>query len=129
MEFVAMNRKVKIDLKSGVYDFETSSARGKTLLVKMIKTLGDSRKIALTYNDILLGIDLNKMIDRKPELIIFDRFDMYDEKADILVQLKDTGIIVLVDYKTQRKFCDFDDTCWVTLIENGLEVSTVNQDI
>ena len=89
----------------------------------MIKTLGDSRKIALTYNDILLGIDLNKMIDRKPELIIFDRFDMYDEKADILVQLKDTGIIVLVDYKTQRKFCDFDDTCWVTLTENGLEVS------
>ena len=123
MEFVAMNRKVKIDLKSGVYDFETSSARGKTLLVKMIKTLGDSRKIALTYNDILLGIDLNKMIDRKTELIIFDRFDMYDEKADILVQLKDTGIIVLVDYKTQRKFCDFDDTCWVTLTENGLEVS------
>lgn len=123
MEFVAMNRKVKIDLEPGVYDFEASSASGKTLLVKMIKSLGDSRKIALTYNDILLGIDLNKIIDREPDILIFDRFDMYDEKADTLVQLKDTGIIVLVDYKTQREFCDFDDTCWVTLTENSLEVS------
>lgn len=123
MEFVAMNRKVKIDLEPGVYDFEASSARGKTLLVKMIKSLGDSKKIALTYNDILYGIDLNKIIESKPDILIFDRFDMYDEKADILMQLKDTGIIVLVDYKTQREFCDFDDTCWVTLTENSLEVS------
>lgn len=123
MEFVAMNRKVKIDLEPGVYDFEASSASGKTLLVKMIKSLGDSKKIALTYNDILLGIDLNKIIDRKPDILIFDRFDMYDEKANILVQLKDIGIIVLVDYKTQREFCDFDDTCWVTLTDNSLEVS------
>lgn len=123
MEFVAMNRKVKIALEPGVYDFEASSARGKTLLVKMIKSLGDSKKIALTYNDILYGIDLNKIIESKPDILIFDRFDMYDEKADILMQLKDTGIIVLVDYKTQREFCDFDDTCWVTLTENSLEVS------
>lgn len=123
MEFVAMNRKVKIDLEPGVYDFEASSASGKTLLVKMIKSLGDSKKIALTYNDILLGIDLNKIIDSKPDILIFDRFDMYDEKANILVQLKDIGIIVLVDYKTQREFCDFDDTCWVTLTDNSLEVS------
>lgn len=122
MEFVAMNRKVKIDLEPGVYDFEASSASGKTLLLKMIKSLGDSKKIALTYNDILLGIDLNKIIDSKPDILIFDRFDMYDEKANILVQLKDTGIIVLVDYKTQREFCDFDDTCWVTLTDNSLEV-------
>lgn len=123
MEFVAMNRKVKIALEPGVYDFEASSARGKTLLVKMIKSLGDSKKIALTYNDILYGIDLNKIIESKPDILIFDRFDMYDEKSDILMQLKDTGIIVLVDYKTQREFCDFDDTCWVTLTENSLEVS------
>lgn len=123
MEFVAMNRKVKIDLEPGVYDFEASSASGKTLLVKMIKSLGDSKKIALTYNDILLGIDLNKIIDSKPDILIFDRFDMYDEKANILVQLKDIGIIVLVDYKTQREFCDFDDTCGVTLTDNSLEVS------
>lgn len=122
MEFVAMNRKVKIDLEPGVYDFEASSASGKTLLLRMIKSLGDSKKIALTYNDILLGIDLNKIIDSKPDILIFDRFDMYDEKANILVQLKDTGIIVLVDYKTQREFCDFDDTCWVTLTDNSLEV-------
>ena len=123
MEFVAMNRKVSIDLTPGVYDFESSSATGKTLLVKMIKSLGDKTKVALTYNDILLGIDLEGIIASQPEILVFDRFDMYDEKASILKTLKGSGIIVLVDYKTQRHFCNFDDTCWVTLTENSLEVS------
>lgn len=123
MEFIAMNRKVLIDLTPGVYDFESSSAKGKTLLVKMIKSLGDKAKIALTYNDILLGVNLDGIIASQPEIIVFDRFDMYDEKASVLEELKDSGIIVLVDYKTQRHFCDFDDTCWVTLTENSLEVS------
>jgi hypothetical protein len=123
MEFVAMNRKVNIRLTSGVYDFESSSARGKTLLVKMIKSLGDKDMVALTYNDILLGIDIEGIISRKPRLIVFDRFDMYDDKFEVLEKLKGTDIIVLVDYKTQRHFCNFDDTCWVTLTENSLEVS------
>jgi hypothetical protein len=123
MEFVAMNRKVNIRLTSGVYDFESSSARGKTLLVKMIKSLGDKDMVALTYNDILLGIDIDGIISRKPRLLVFDRFDMYDDKFQVLEKLKGTDIIVLVDYKTQRHFCNFDDTCWVTLTENSLEVS------
>jgi hypothetical protein len=123
MEFVAMNRKVDIRLTSGVYDFESSSARGKTLLVKMIKSLGDNDMVALTYNDILLGIDIDKIISRNPRLLVLDRFDMYDDKFQVLEKLKGTDIIVLVDYKTQRHFCNFDDTCWVTLTENSLEVS------
>jgi hypothetical protein len=123
MEFVALNRKVNIRLTSGVYDFESSSARGKTLLVKMIKSLGDKDMVALTYNDILLGIDIEGIISRKPRLLVLDRFDMYDDKFQVLEKLKGTDIIVLVDYKTQRHFCNFDDTCWVTLTENSLEVS------
>jgi hypothetical protein len=123
MEFVAMNRKVDIRLTSGVYDFESSSARGKTLLVKMIKSLGDNDMVALTYNDILLGIDIDRIISRNPRLLVLDRFDMYDDKFQVLEKLKGTDIIVLVDYKTQRHFCNFDDTCWVTLTENSLEVS------
>jgi hypothetical protein len=123
MEFIAMNRKVNIRLASGIYDFESSSARGKTLLVKMIKSLGDKDMVALTYNDILLGIDIDGIISRKPRLLVFDRFDMYDDKFHVLERLKGTDIIVLVDYKTQRHFCNFDDTCWVTLTENSLEVS------
>jgi hypothetical protein len=123
MEFVALNRKVNIRLTSGVYDFESSSARGKTLLVKMIKSLGDKDMVALTYNDILLGIDIEGIISRKPRLLVLDRFNMYDDKFQVLEKLKGTDIIVLVDYKTQRHFCNFDDTCWVTLTENSLEVS------
>ena len=37
--------------------------------------------------------------------------------------LKQTDCITLVDYKTQRNFCDFDDTCFVTLDKNSLKVS------
>jgi spore coat polysaccharide biosynthesis predicted glycosyltransferase SpsG len=89
----------------------------------MIKSLGDKDMVALTYNDILLGIDIDGIISRKPRLLVFDRFDMYDDKFQVLEKLKGTDIIVIVDYKTQRHFCNFDDTCWVTLTENSLEVS------
>lgn len=79
--------------------------------------------LIIAKNDILLGIDLEGIIASQPEILVFDRFDMYDEKAAILKSLKGSEIIVLVDYKTQRHFCNFDDTCWVTLTENSLEVS------
>ena len=55
--------------------------------------------------------DLEKLIASKPHLLVLDRFDMYDEEASKLQTLKQTDCITLVDYKTQRNFCDFDDTC------------------
>lgn len=79
--------------------------------------------LIIAKNDILLGIDLEGIITSQPEILVFDRFDMYDENASVLEKLKDSGIIVLVDYKTQRHFCNFDDTCWITLTEYSLEVS------
>ena len=79
IEFVAMNRNVRIDLQPGLYDFHPLSATGKTFLLKMIKSVGDPRKIAVTYHDILMGIDLRKIIDSKPELLLLDRFDLYDD--------------------------------------------------
>lgn len=123
MSFIAMNRTVNIDLEPGLYDFNPMSATGKTFLVKMIKSINDSRIIAITYNDILLGVDPEKIINAGPELLVFDRFDLYDEKYKILSALKKANCITIVDYKTQRKFCDFDDTCFVTLSERELEVS------
>ena len=39
IEFVAMNRKVNIDLEPGLYNFYSDSATGKTLLVKMVKSI------------------------------------------------------------------------------------------
>lgn len=124
MQFVAMNRKVNIDLEPGLYEFNAVSATGKTLLLKMVKSIGDKKKIAITYHDMMLGIDLRNIVASfQPELLILDRFDLYDDKSDVLKSLKNIGAIVLVDYKTQRNFCDFDDTCFVTLTEDSLEVS------
>lgn len=123
IEFIAMNRKVKIDLEPGLYSFHPDSATGKTLLLKMVKSIGEKDKLAITYHDILMGIDLDKVISAKPNLLILDRFDLYDEEADKLELLKRTDCIALVDYKTERNFCDFDDTCFVTLQRDELEVS------
>lgn len=118
-----MNRSAFINLQSGVYAFDSSSAIGKTLLLKMIKSLGETDKIAITYHDMLLGIDLNRITERKPKLLLLDRFDLYDENAFVLEKLKNTDSIVLVDYKTQRHFCDFDDTCFVDITKDSVEVS------
>lgn len=123
ISFIAMNRKVKIDLNCGLYDFYSASATGKTLLMKMIKSIGEEKKLAITYHDVLLGIDLERVIEKKPELLILDRFDLYDDNIEVLKRLKQMKCITLVDYKTQRNFCDFDDTCFLTLTEEKLEVS------
>ena len=65
IEFVAMNRKVNIDLEPGLYNFHPDSATEKTLLVKMMKSIGEKDKIAITYHDMLMGLDLEKIIAGK----------------------------------------------------------------
>ncbi len=123
IQFIALNRKVTIDLAPGLYNFHPSSATGKTLLLKMVKSIGEKDKLAVTYHDLVMGVSLNKVIARKPRLLILDRFDLYDKNAEKLEKLKEADCITLVDYKTERNFCDFDDTCFVTLGKNRLEVS------
>lgn len=76
IEFVAMNRKVNIDLEPGLYNFHLDFATGKTLLAKMVKSIGEKDKIAITYHDMLMGLDLEKIIAGKPQLLILDRFDL-----------------------------------------------------
>ena len=41
IDFIAMNRKVSINLEPGLYSFHPNSATGKTLLVKMVKSIGE----------------------------------------------------------------------------------------
>ena len=123
IEFVAMNRKVNINLEPGLYNFHPDFATGKTLLAKMVKSIGEKDKIAITYHDMLIGLDLEKIIVVKPQLLILDRFDLYDHEAEKLEVLKHSKCVTLVDYKTERNFCDFDDTCFVILQKNKLEVS------
>lgn len=123
IDFIAMNRKVSINLEPGLYNFHPDSATGKTLLVKMVKSIGEKDMVAITYHDIIMGIDLNKIISGNPKLLILDRFDLYDEESVKLEALRDADCVTIVDYKTERRFCDFDDTCFVTLDRNQLEVS------
>lgn len=103
--------------------FDSDSATGKTFLVKMIKSLSDPKLVGISYSDIVLGIQIEEIIKRKPQLLIFDRFDMYDECCTVFEKLRGQEIIVIADYKTQRKFWDFDDTCWVELKSDSLEVA------
>ena len=84
IEFVAMNRKVNINLEPGLYNFHPDFATGKTLLAKMVKSIGEKDKIAITYHDMLIGLDLEKIIAGKPQLLILDRFDLYDHEAEKL---------------------------------------------
>ena len=123
IDFIAMIRKVSINLEPGLYSFHPDSATGKTLLVKMVKSIGEKDMVAITYHDIIMGIDLNKSISGNPKLLILDRFDLYDEESVKLEALRDADCVTIVDYKTERRFCDFDDTCFVTLDRNQLEVS------
>lgn len=123
IDFSAMNHEVHIDLEPGLYSFHPDTI-GKTLLAKMVKSIGEKDKVAITYYDVnVLHINLDMIISRNPKLLILDRFDLYDEESAKLEALRGTDCVTIVDYKTVRRFCDFDDTCFVTLDRESLRVS------
>ena len=87
IEFVAMNRKVNIDLEPGLYNFHPDSATGKTLLVKMVKSIGEKDKIAITYHDMLMGLDLEKIIAVKHRKIHPSKWFLNSKKRECISTL------------------------------------------
>lgn len=120
------NVKIKINLESGIYVFDNESATGKTRLAKMLaeyQAYGEP-VISYTYNDYLKGISLNNMIkNKKYEVIMLDRYDLYNgEYSDIIREFsKDT--IVLMDCKSEVKNIEDDDWCDITMTADCIEVS------
>lgn len=115
---------INIDLDKGVYIFDSESATGKTYLCKQLKKLQAYGEpvISFTYDDILRRTNLND-IDKQYEVIMLDRYDLYREEGQGLINKFKDESIILVDCKIGYIDNIDSEICYIELTDNNIEVS------
>lgn len=117
--------QIDIKLENGLYQFNCVSATGKTRLYYLLKdlTLEGVPVIAYSYNEYEAGISLETVIgDRKPQVILIDRYDMFLNKyKDLLLELS-RNCIVLIDCKTMLQFGEYYRVCGIKMTPEKIEV-------
>lgn len=118
--------QIKIELSNGVYIFNNESATGKTRLLKLLKqyrTVGE--KVAgYTYSDKQAGLPPESCFRDNPEVVMFDRYDMYKGYADKIIEKHCRDSIILIDLKCDQAIVPLvDDWCTISLTDNAILVS------
>lgn len=123
IRFRAANTDVKMDLPFGVYLLDRDSATGKTYLNKCLKEawLSGYCVDGYTYNDLLRRVTLGDYIkDRKLDCLMLDRYDMYIDKFQDIIEDLSKTCIILIDCKGSL---DIDyNFCSVVLSDHCIEV-------
>lgn len=114
--------RIKICLPSGVFCVDSQSGAGKSYLCDLI---GDYRQLfmnkarAYNYDDSLYDSESKLLSDLRNsgvEFIVFDRYDLYQEKYNnLIVELSETKTILLdlknrhvdMPYKIERAYISF----------------------
>lgn len=128
LEYKYMQRHLIIDEFPGLYRFLPNSATGKTFLCSVLDDLRRVKHVkfhTFTYNNILDGECLEKLLKTDIKILVVDRFDMYDtaENCQILRTIADKGTTVIVDYKNIHEPVQWDGICTVDLKRDMLYVS------
>ena len=90
--------------------------------IKLIAT--ETKALGFTYSDIQVGIDVAKVIKRnKPEIILFDRYDLYvDKYHEVINEVKEFTIIILDCKVKEIQGVEITDYCHFNLGEHKIEV-------
>jgi hypothetical protein len=119
------NVDIFVKLDPGIYVFDNQSATGKTRLADLLSKFNAYGEpvASYTYNDKLKGLTLEQMLgDRKYDVILLDRYDMYNgEYTDIIEKYSKSGV-VLIDCKSELKNIEDDDWCMITMDSDRIEV-------
>ena len=113
-----------INLRNGVYYFEEVSSTGKSRLAKLLKVY--SRKglpvISYSYDDKVLGIPFSILVKPgKQELLLLDRYDLYNgEFKEEIEEFAKTGV-VLIDIKGPSKVAC--EECIIKMEKTLIEVA------
>lgn len=115
---------IDIKLDAGVYVFDNQSSTGKTRLYKELRECQKygENVAAYSYDDKLLGINMDTVLDSKYKVILIDRYDMFlNEKIEKITELSDTSII-LIDCKHDSYLnCDV-EYCYINMEPYRIEV-------
>lgn len=121
----SLNVTVKINLNNGIYQFDCESSTGKTRLYKVLRDYQRCgvNVISYSYNDLIDGLDLrNILLNKNPDLILLDRYDMYNTLYHKELISLESSCIVLIDSKEMLKFGEYDLVCGINLLPESIEV-------
>lgn len=104
--------KIRVDKEPGLYTFEPFSATGKSYLCKLCKMYHDFHEKVAGYD--FYDFQRNVDIPQGMHLLVIDRYDMFPQLDDKLVELA-RETIVLVDSKTMP----VGDVCQVKYVDKG----------
>lgn len=125
MKLTSNRIKVDIDLENGIHVFSCSSATGKTRLFTILQEYYRKGEPVLTYtyDDYRSGLDFYTISEkRKYQLVMIDRYDMFDSKfSDKLLELSKNSI-VLIDSKQQLFFTKSYGRCYINMTPDRIEV-------
>lgn len=119
------NPEIHINLENGIYIFDNESATGKTRLSKFLKKLkayGEPVD-SFTYDDLLRGESLAKVLIPENKVILLDRYDLYKEKGHDLINRCAADSIILIDCKAPFLGSTEDQCCFINMMEDKIEVN------
>ena len=127
-----LNKKpmaVHVKLQNGIYFPIIESAVGKTYLYTLLQEYGGTEALAFTYQDSVLGVDVESVIrQNNPKLILFDRYDLYcGQYRDVINEFSQKAIIIL-DCKNGQVHGVKVGWCQFILAEHLIEVIDCDSD-
>lgn len=118
--------EVIVNLDNGIYVFDNESATGKTRLCKLLREYqAYGEKVAsYTYNDKLIGVPITEiLVPNKYEVILLDRYDLYEGYGKELINKCAENTIILVDCKDKFTVTNEEDWCTIKLQPDKIEVN------
>lgn len=126
ISLVKYNPNIYIKLNTGIYIFDNESATGKTRLCKELRknqAYGES-VASYSYNDYLLRTPISAVLTpNKFDVIMLDRYDMYNGVGSDLIKECATNSIILIDCKAPLKVSAMCDICFISMSSDRIEVS------
>ena len=76
-------------------------------MYNVINAFARNIAVAISYSDVERGINPAELIEKiQPEIVLFDRYDMYAGKYDNLIRDIADKTIVIIDYKLESSLRD-----------------------
>lgn len=117
--------EINVKLETGVYEFNDESATGKTRLCKVLREMQliGEPVIGYTYDDYQLQVDLTQLVKKiHPQVILLDRYDMYNGAYDREIVEWSQYTIVLVDCKGRLLISKPSRICYIEMTKDNIEV-------
>lgn len=121
LDFCDYHPSVKVLLNPGIYVFTPKSATGKTYLYYALRDIRKFERVdAYSYDD---GRPLSSVLSNENcDLLLLDRFDMYQDKCEDGIREFANHGVVLLDCKSSRPKLHV-SMCNIELNESGVIIS------